>query len=335
MGGYVYPVSTKNVSDDFSEHVDRGSPNPGTDYTSAYGSPVYAPYDGTIVGVHSSNSGGGGRMVYIDLDDGNGIDLLHLSSIVQSSGRIRAGVLVGYSGASGYGDDWYYGPHLHISIRNRHGSHTYNAGNFDFDAYLRGGAAGGGEKPVEERKRNVSTIYHWIGEGPTTFALAGDSPGTTANWIETRDGALASAWATAHGASVLLTGSDFADFREWYRQPMSTTGGGSGGDSAATIADAVEAELAPRFDAIPEAGENANATVDALGQALVGDSRTTLPHGIAAAVLLVAGVWAIISAIRGDFATALFALAVGAIFGGIAFGALATIGGWRRRHRNY
>ena len=99
---YVYPCQTTNVSDDFSEHVTRGSPNPGTDYTAAYGSAVYAPNDGTIVGVHSSNSGGGGRMIYLDLDDGNGIDLLHLSSIVKSSGWVAAGTLVGYSGASGY-----------------------------------------------------------------------------------------------------------------------------------------------------------------------------------------------------------------------------------------
>lgn len=232
---YVYPVSTQNVSDDFSEHVARGSPNCGTDYTAGYGSPVYAVNDGVISGVNSSPSGGGGRMIYLDLDDGNGVDYLHLSSIVQSSGHVRAGVLIGYSGASGYGSDWYYGAHLHISIRNRHGSHTQNAGNFDFDAMIRAQA-----EPVPVRRKNVTTLY-WNSDH--TWALGGDSPGTTANWIETGDQALANAWADQHGPSVPLLPSDFPLFASWYRQLVSVEGDGAPADPVSAYAAVVLGSL--------------------------------------------------------------------------------------------
>src|SRR5262245_13693216 len=100
------------------------------------------------VGIQTNPSGAGGRMVYLDHDDGKGSDFLHLSSVVARVNTwYRAGSLIGYSGASGYGSDHYYGPHLHISIRDRHGYHTMNAGNFDFDAWMK--AAGGGGKGAD------------------------------------------------------------------------------------------------------------------------------------------------------------------------------------------
>lgn len=150
-GQYVYPVSTRNVSDSFTDHVLRGSVNPGTDYTASWGSRVVAVNDGYIAGTVNTFGGSGGRMVYLDLDDGSGVDYLHLSQInVLIGQRVHAGDLIGYSGASGYGSEWYYGAHLHISIRPTRQHHTENYHNYDFDAFMRGQPAysGGGSTPI-------------------------------------------------------------------------------------------------------------------------------------------------------------------------------------------
>lgn len=150
MAAYVYPCATTNVSDSFDDHVDRGSPNPGTDYTAGYGAPVYAVAAGTILVADSSNDGGGGRCINVAHDDGTGADYLHLSVIVLGGGRVEQGEVIGYSGASGYGDDWYYGPHLHLSFRPNHSTGFYDAGNLDFHAIMSSAPGGGGHAPMEE-----------------------------------------------------------------------------------------------------------------------------------------------------------------------------------------
>lgn len=158
MTTYVYPTSARGVSDDFQDHVNRGSVNPGTDYTAAYGSNVVAVAAGTVTDADNSNSGGGGRTVHIDHDDGTGSDYLHLSATRCSAGQwVAQGALVGISGASGQGSDWYYGPHLHISYRPNH-SHGYgNNGNQDFDAIM---ASQGGPAPTPTGGEEMSNIIH-------------------------------------------------------------------------------------------------------------------------------------------------------------------------------
>lgn len=163
---YLYPTSTKNVSDSFADHVARGSVNPGTDYTAPYGSEVRAVADGYVAGVVTTNYGSGGRMVYVDHDDQLGTDYLHLSLIasgIVEGKRVFRGDLLGYSGASGYGDDHYYGAHLHISIRNTHGYHAMNHGNFDFDKFIKDQAAtagsGGGTPIIQEEDDMSAHVY--------------------------------------------------------------------------------------------------------------------------------------------------------------------------------
>ena len=69
----------------------------------------------------------------IDFDNGFGCDLLHLSRLDIGNGqRVAQGDRVGLSGASANGSDTGVGAHLHISLRNRHGSHLTGAGNVDF-----------------------------------------------------------------------------------------------------------------------------------------------------------------------------------------------------------
>lgn len=134
----IYPTDTTNVSDSFAVHVARGSPNPGTDYTAAYGSQVYSVAAGVVTDADPSTGGGGGRTVHIDHDDGSGADYLHLSTIECTVGQhVEQGAHIAHSGASGFDEEYYYGAHLHISYRLNH-SHGYvNDGNIDFDALIR------------------------------------------------------------------------------------------------------------------------------------------------------------------------------------------------------
>jgi hypothetical protein len=170
---YIYPTDTTNVSDSFQDHVNRGSVNPGTDYTAAYGSPVYAVASGTVTDASNSNGGGGGRTVHIDHDDGSGSDYLHLSQVTTGAGQwVDQGALLGYSGASGYGQDWYYGPHLHISFRYNHAHGYGNSGNVDFDAIMRSQPA-----PTPEPPRKEDTDMRIISVPGGTIALVGEYTG--------------------------------------------------------------------------------------------------------------------------------------------------------------
>jgi murein DD-endopeptidase MepM/ murein hydrolase activator NlpD len=127
-----------NVSDTFAIHVARGSVNPGTDYTAAYGSDVWAVSAGVVTDADSNPGGGGGRTIHIDNDDGSGADYLHLSVIgVNVGDHVTQGQHIAQSGASGYGSDHYYGAHLHISYRLNHSHGYWNDGNIDFDALVR------------------------------------------------------------------------------------------------------------------------------------------------------------------------------------------------------
>lgn len=130
---YVLPVGKAPISNSFADHVARHSVNPGTDYAVPIGTPVRAPYAGRVVVADIGAAGAGGRTIAIDLADGRGIDLLHLSSLsVRLGQHVDAGQIVGKSGATAYGSLRGVGPHLHISLRNRHGSHYLDAGNIDF-----------------------------------------------------------------------------------------------------------------------------------------------------------------------------------------------------------
>lgn len=133
----IFPCAVHNVSDSFSDHVARGSVNPGTDYTASYGSDVWSVADGVVTDVTTTISGSGGRMIHIDNNDGSGADYLHLSVQHVTVGQtVTQGQLIAQSGASGYGSEHYYGAHLHISYRLNHSHGYWNDGNIDFDAFV-------------------------------------------------------------------------------------------------------------------------------------------------------------------------------------------------------
>ncbi|MCJ1709220.1 M23 family metallopeptidase [Microbacterium sp. VKM Ac-2923] len=119
---YITPADV-GVSDDRDAHLARDSAEPGTDYKTAYGTDLRAPGDGRVIGVDHSNDGPEGRRLTFLMDNGEVIDWIHLAEItVKVNTRIRAGQLgIALSGASGFGKDRHYAPHLHVTRRARIG----------------------------------------------------------------------------------------------------------------------------------------------------------------------------------------------------------------------
>ena len=81
------------------------------------------------------------------------------------------------------------------------------------------------------------------------WALGGDSPGTSANWLTTKSQTVASGWAAAHGSAVFLTRSSYAAFRERYLEPLRIAGAVGAGDSltAAEVADEIDERARKRL----------------------------------------------------------------------------------------
>jgi hypothetical protein len=173
---YIYPTAVTNVSDSFQDHVARGSVNPGTDYTSAYGDDVVSVAAGTVTDASNDPGGGGGRTVHVNHDDGTGADYLHLAGVAVSAGQwVAQGTRLGDSGASGYGDDWYYGAHLHISFRPNHYEGYGNSGNQDFNAIMAGQAGAAGPDTDLAQKEDIEMRIVTVPQG--TIALVGEYTG--------------------------------------------------------------------------------------------------------------------------------------------------------------
>lgn len=138
--GYRLPTDTDWVSCSFSCHQSRPTPSsePGTDYGIGYGQPVYAVEAGMVSDLNHSPSGGGGRYVAIDMNDGRRTRSLHMSEVWVSVGQwVNRGDVVGLSGGSGYGDDWYYGPHVHQTLWDFHGYSFCSFGcTIDFEPHV-------------------------------------------------------------------------------------------------------------------------------------------------------------------------------------------------------
>lgn len=130
------PTSMKKLSDTFADHKARGSVNPGVDYPVAMGTEVRAIADGKVNKTVNNTTGAGGRMVLIQHGSYKA-DYLHLSKVLVKAGQtVKAGDVIGLSGASGKGKERGYGPHLHLSIR-KGGSHLTGKGNIDFEAFMK------------------------------------------------------------------------------------------------------------------------------------------------------------------------------------------------------
>lgn len=98
------------------------------------GTPLRSPVDGTIIGAKNylsasgGGAGGGGRVLVIqDSATGKKIVLMHLKSIVKTSGSVKKGDVIAQSGQSGCTkedgcSETRFAPHLHMHLWNGVGS---------------------------------------------------------------------------------------------------------------------------------------------------------------------------------------------------------------------
>ncbi len=230
MGGspnLLMPVSPTYTAS-WASHTRRSprSSEPGTDMFVPIGTPVYAPGDGSIYGSGSTIGPATGRWVGIDLDNGLRFRCMHLSRLKRTTGHVRRGELLGYSGASGYGyEDWSHLPgmpaaHTHVTLWptqvSRYG-YDRNGEPFsvDFMQYVGGTASGGStNKPApapiilkEFKDMDKAVIIHKVEGAVTTYMLAGATvPGgyRVTNVAET-----AGAWAEIYGDSKKVSAKRF------------------------------------------------------------------------------------------------------------------------------
>lgn len=99
----------------WQHHLDRGS-HGGVDHNCPYGTPLYANSSGRAYQTSLANGGTGGRTLSIYTGSTGWYDqYMHLSSFAVSDGQyVKQGQLIGHSGASGDGIDYYYAPHFHL-----------------------------------------------------------------------------------------------------------------------------------------------------------------------------------------------------------------------------
>jgi len=182
--GYNLPTNTAFVSCSQPCHIDRNPPSsePGTDYGSAYGSPLYAPGAGVVADLKTSNSNATGRYLAIDMDDGRRTRSLHLSEIWVGMGqRVSAGQQVGLTGASGYGSDWGYGAHVHQTLWDYWGYDFCSWCTLNFENYVGSPEPSGTQRVVGSSPANGRSDPSTA--NPATQQLP---PGTLANfkgWI--------------------------------------------------------------------------------------------------------------------------------------------------------
>lgn len=133
-GGYIYPVNPNawTLGDDFAAHVARGSAEPGIDWWTSIGTPIWAPGDGTITAVQSAYTGATGAYVTLVTDAGDWFRFLHLSSPnVTVGSTVSQGDVIAYSGGSGFGSPAGYGPHIHVSFAVGYTGSFPGAGGLD------------------------------------------------------------------------------------------------------------------------------------------------------------------------------------------------------------
>lgn len=149
----------------------------GVDFGCPTGDPVYSMWGGSITGASWGSAYGTQLVIDHDhLPDGSpGLWAVyaHLKSKVRTSGRVEAGELIGYSGATGNVS----GPHLHVEVQRasswKQGNYTdpqpwIDAGGADMDVFNY--EYGGKSDDVKEIPLNT---YTWVTQDTPDPAASG------------------------------------------------------------------------------------------------------------------------------------------------------------------
>lgn len=189
---YALPSNTSKVSCSWQCHKDRNPPSveAGTDYATAYGSPLYAVEDGVVTAVRRNTSTATGRFIEYVLKDGRTTRSLHLSEVwVRVGDKVKRGQQIGKTGASGHGSEWGYGSHVHQTLWK---GTAWAEPTIDFAKYV-GEPAGGGDKPFpptptptppdnEDEDENMKgATYKRASDGKNVFLLFNEESGF---WVE-------------------------------------------------------------------------------------------------------------------------------------------------------
>jgi hypothetical protein len=113
---------------------------------------------------------------------------------------------------NGWVEETYTGP-------NPHTDHPHLSGEADDDENTTPWVLDLPSPQPTPRRSNMATVYFNL-TAKNRWALAGDSPGTDANWLETTDQNVANGWAAGHGNGVGLYQNSWDDFRNRYTAPL-------------------------------------------------------------------------------------------------------------------
>lgn len=134
--GVYHPPVAGRVSNTYAQHLARGSA--GYDIAAPAGSAIHPIAGGTVVGIHPSPDGRGGKYVTVQHPDGHTSSYMHMSSISVQKGDVLDGSsVIGTVGMTGHAT----GPHVHLQVKD-------SAGKQVDPAYLLGTRAAGGTANV-------------------------------------------------------------------------------------------------------------------------------------------------------------------------------------------
>ena len=222
------PAPGRRISSPFGPRIDpisgKETVHHGLDFPGTF--PVLAAADGVVITSAISARGLLGYYVVIEHEGRLRTVYAHGAhrSKMQVGQRVNAGDVVFTSGSTGYST----GDHLHFEVRAPD----------QFGRWVRVDPApflDDRPTPAEPRRRNSVTLYYCTTtDKPSSssspqpiqeYALAGDSPGTSANWIPIADPAVVQSMAAVHGSAVFLTRDSYAAFRSKYTEPLKVAGG--------------------------------------------------------------------------------------------------------------